>query len=347
MTSKLSRRDFLRLTALGLSSLAFRPYFGPVEDLDSGEIARVAIKSVSIYSRPSDKSIILYQRFRDELINVYETVVSDEGPEYNPVWYRVWRGYVHSAHLQTVRISLNPILEMAPKSRQIAEVSVPFTEASINNRLTGWRTLYRLYYGSTHWITGIEKGPDGSTWYRVNDELIDMDYHIPAEHLRPIPAEELTPISPDVNPELKRIEISLSRQMLTAFEGDKVVLDTKISSGLPDSHVYEDGKISTNTPSGEFTVQGKMSSKHMGSGELLFDLDAYILPGVPWCCFFEPVTGVATHGTYWHTNWGTPMSHGCVNMRTEEAKWLFRWTTPVAPVDSINKIGRGTRVIVK
>jgi lipoprotein-anchoring transpeptidase ErfK/SrfK len=59
------------------------------------------------------------------------------------------------------------------------------------------------------------------------------------------------------------------------------------------------------------------------------------------------VTGVATHGTYWHTNWGTPMSHGCVNMRTEEAKWLFRWTTPVTPSDAINKVGRGTRVTVK
>ena len=347
MTTKLSRRDFLTLSALGMSSLAFRPYFGPVEDLDGGEIARVAVKSVSVYSRPSDKSRILYQRYRDELINIYETVVSDDGPEYNPVWYRVWRGYVHSAHLQTVQLNLNTVLPAAPKPRQLAEVSVPFTEASIFNKLTGWRTLYRLYYGSTHWITGIEKGPDGSTWYRVNDELIDMDYHIPAEHLRPIPPEELTPISPNVNPELKRIEISLSRQILTAYEGDKVVLNTKISSGLPDSHVYEDGKVSTNTPTGEFNIQNKMASKHMGSGELLYDLEAYILPGVPWCCFFEMNTGVATHGTYWHTNWGTPMSHGCINMKTEEAKWLFRWATPVSPADSIEKIGRGTRVTVK
>ncbi len=52
-----------------------------------------------------------------------------------------------------------------------------------------------VIYGSTHWITGIEKGPDGSTWYRVNDELFDMDYHIPAEHLRPIPAEEVLPFA--------------------------------------------------------------------------------------------------------------------------------------------------------
>jgi hypothetical protein len=347
MKPAITRREFIKIAALGLGTLAFRPYFGAVEDLNTGELARVAIKSVSIHSRPSDKSPILYQRFRDELLNVYETIVSDEGPGYNPVWYRVWRGYVHSAHLQTVRMSLNPVLPVPPETLQIAEVTVPFTEASLLKKSTGWQTLYRLYFGSTHWINGIDKGPDGSTWYRVHDELIDMDYHIPAEHLRPIPADELTPISPDVNPELKRIEISLTRQMLTAFEGDKIVLDTKISSGLPDNHVYEDGRVSTNTPTGNFNVQVKMASKHMGSGELLYDLDAYILPGVPWCCFFETVTGVATHGTYWHTNWGTPMSHGCINMKTDEAKWLYRWATPISPVDTIDKRGRGTQVTVK
>ncbi|NIV94533.1 L,D-transpeptidase family protein, partial [candidate division KSB1 bacterium] len=39
-------------------------------------------------------------------------------------------------------------------------------------------------------------------------------------------------------------------------------------------------------------------------------------------------TGVALHGTYWHNNFGWPMSRGCVNLRTEDAKWLFRWTVP-------------------
>jgi len=55
----------------------------------------------------------------------------------------------------------------------------------------------------------------------------------------------------------------------------------------------------------------------------------YYLPNVPYVMYFYK--GYSLHGTYWHNNFGTPMSHGCVNMRTEEAKWLFEWTTPAVP----------------
>ena len=49
----------------------------------------------------------------------------------------------------------------------------------------------------------------------------------------------------------------------------------------------------------------------------------YNLPNVPWTMYFHG--GYAIHGTYWHNNFGRPMSHGCVNMKTPEAKWLFEW----------------------
>jgi lipoprotein-anchoring transpeptidase ErfK/SrfK len=67
---------------------------------------------------------------------------------------------------------------------------------------------------------------------------------------------------------------------------------------------------------------------------------------VPWTSFFEFTTGVALHGTYWHDNFGARMSHGCVNMRTEEAKWIYRWTAPVARSTDWNRKGYGTRVEV-
>jgi lipoprotein-anchoring transpeptidase ErfK/SrfK len=88
-----------------------------------------------------------------------------------------------------------------------------------------------------------------------------------------------------------------------------------------------------------------MASKHMGNGQLTDDLEAYELPGVPWTTFFAQ-NGVALHGTYWHTNYGMTMSHGCVNMRTEEAKWIFRWTTPVIAPETWEQTGYGTRVLV-
>ncbi len=147
-------------------------------------------------------------------------------------------------------------------------------------------------------------------------------------------------------PEKKRIEVSLARQEATAYEYDQVVFHTKISSGLPDNRKPEPGYIPTQTPVGEYRVQSKMPSKHMGDGRVTADIYAYELPGVPWTSFFVPETGVAFHGTYWHTNYGMMMSHGCINMKPEEARWVFRWCTPVTDEKTIEKTGYGTQVIV-
>jgi lipoprotein-anchoring transpeptidase ErfK/SrfK len=83
----------------------------------------------------------------------------------------------------------------------------------------------------------------------------------------------------------------------------------------------------------------------MGDGHITANLEAYELPGVPWVSYFTS-TGVAFHGTYWHSDYGRPQSHGCINMRPEEAKWLFRWSTPVIEADVILATGHGTSVYV-
>lgn len=334
----------MKLAALSLGSLAFRPYFNLEEEDQEGLLGRVTIRSVSVYEEPSDKSTIVVQRYRDELLHIYYEVISDTGPAWNPKWYRVWRGYVHSGYIQKVETHLNPVLSSIPENGQLVEVSVPITQTMRYNRYNGWQPIYRLYYRSVHWAMGVDEGPDGQPWYRLRDELLDVDYHAPATHFRPITAEELAPISADVPPEKKRVEVSLGRQTLTAYEGDKVVLQTTISSGIPSQKPGPNG-IPTETPKGAFHVQSKMPSKHMGDGNLTADLEAYELPGVPWVSFFEPKTGVALHGTYWHDNFGIPMSHGCVNMRMDEAKWMYRWTTPVVEASDWNRTGWGTLVI--
>jgi hypothetical protein len=88
-----------------------------------------------------------------------------------------------------------------------------------------------------------------------------------------------------------------------------------------------------------------MPSKHMGDGNLTSDLQAYELVGVPWNCFFTQL-GHAFHGAYWHDNFGVPMSHGCINMRIAEAKWLFLWVMPISEPDkeSTNKFGTPIRI---
>jgi hypothetical protein len=359
MSSKISRRDLLKMTGAALGGVVLSPYLPPLDEFAQGQLIRVGSngvdgKGIPVYSKPADgisdsSSTIVAMVKLDNILNVYEEINSGV-PGYNPVWYRVWGGFIHRARMQKVQYIYNQPAQSIREEGQLAEVTVPYTQAL---RLVGkeWRQLYRLYYTTVHWVKGVDEGPDGQPWYRVLDELLDINYHVPANHMRLIPDEELTPITPEVPFEKKRIEVVLATQKLTCFEYDKPVFTTTISSGLDIGKKKANG-ISTLTPAGKFNVAVKMPSKHMGSGDLAqaADIEAYQLPGVAWTTFFTR-QGHAFHGTYWHDNFGNPMSHGCVNMRTEEAKWLFRWTLPLAPADQINpltldKKGFGTSVII-
>jgi lipoprotein-anchoring transpeptidase ErfK/SrfK len=251
---------------------------------------------------------------------------------------------VHSGNLQRVdhaHLHLH-MLEQVPETGCLGEVTVAYTDSFRHTGRSTWLPLYRLYYQSVHWITGIHSGPDNRPWYRITDDLLHVHFYTPAVHLRPLKAGELAPISPDIAEEQKRIEINLETQTLTAFEGQRVVLQTKVSTGIPTKGESPNG-IPTDTPRGRFHVQTKMPSRHMGDGELTSDIEAYELLGVPWVCLFH-VDGLALHGTYWHNNFGRRMSHGCVNLRNRDALWLYRWTTPIASHQDWFSRGLGTQI---
>ena len=338
----ISRRDFLKLSALGLGTMAFSPAKGQFDLFDDRMLVRVATDAISVHSQPDDESRIVGQWYRDDLLTVYETVTA-ETPTYNPVWYRVWGGFVHRARLQKVQVLYNPTQSLFEEGeRYLAEVSVPYTRAMHIVRNKGWEPLYRLYYESVHWVDGMEEGPDGELWYRIYDELISgVPYYVKPSHLRMIPPEEITPISPNIDFTDKRVDVDLSTQRVTAYEYNKSVFKATISSGI--IHSYNTTGIGTKTPAGTFNIREKMPSKHMGEGDLVSDIDAYVLPGVPWTCFFTE-HGHAFHGTYWHDNYGVPMSHGCINMTCADAKWLFRWLRPVHNGPQLYRRGYGTTV---
>ncbi|MBI2034775.1 MAG: L,D-transpeptidase [Candidatus Levybacteria bacterium] len=120
----------------------------------------------------------------------------------------------------------------------------------------------------------------------------------------------------------KHIEVDLTNQRLYAFEGDTKVYDFAISSGLP----------WTATPPGEYLIWTKLRYVRMRGGSQALG-NYYDLPNVPFTMFFyndkEPKwRGFALHGAYWHNNFGHPMSHGCVNMRIEEAEQIYYWAQP-------------------
>lgn len=324
MDRKISRRDFFRLAGIGSAALA-------LPSLDRGfptsEFGRVTAESISVYEKPYDKSRIVSQRYRDDILNIYKEVTSEFGPGYNPIWFRVWSGYVHSGFVQPVYYRLNPIIKNLPDQGQYAELTVPFSQSYQLRSKGKWEKLYLLYFSSVHPIFSVREGPDGQPWYEIRDSLVTLSYYVPAFHMHVIDPSEITPLSTDVEPEKKRIEISIDQQQLTAYEGTKMVKQAKVSTGRP--YLNRDPNLTpTDTPKGNFHIQAKRPSVHMGDGTLRSDAEAYELPGVPWVSYFESSTGVAIHGTYWHNNYGVTMSHGCINMRSADAKWIYRWTTP-------------------
>ncbi len=348
MGKNLSRREFLKLSGLALGGLAAIPFPLPDDERQypSGEIGRVAHKSISVFKVPKIDGETVAYRFLDELVNIYYDVSPASGPDWNPLWYRVWGGYIHSAYVQRVKVRFNQPLRKIPEvGHQLCEVTVPYTQIYYYTKAAGWEPKNKLYYETTHWAVGIDEGPDKQPWYRLYDELLEYEYHVPSVHLRPIPDEEMAPISLDVPAHQKRIEVRLQEQKLIAYENEKPVFETRISTGIPNG---KNPPAGTNTPQGYWNVYSKMPTKHMGDGVLTGAPDVYTLPGVPWTTFFHN-SGVAFHGAYWHNNFGVPMSHGCVNMRPPDAKWLFRWATPVwSNTDKMfwEKRGYGTAVHV-
>lgn len=345
MPNAFDRRDFLKLSGLSLGALAFSPGSRGDEltPKDAIGMVRVTVEEMRIYSQPSYQSEVVDRKKRDQLLYVFELLESPEGPNFNPRWYKVAEGFAHTAYLQPVETKLNPVVSRLPEGGQVFEVTVPLTQSYRNTKAYGWEKLYRLYYRSMHWVTGIEEGPDGAVWYKLTDELLYVDYYVLATHLRPVLKSEFAPISAHIPAGKKRVEVSIAEQRLRAYEDKEVVLDSIVSTGIP--NLATTNGIPTATPRGQFNIMSKMPVRHMGDGQLTSDINAYELPGVPWVSYFHE-TGVAFHGTYWHDNFGNEMSHGCVNMRPDEAKWLFRWLTPESEAEARITKGYGTRVIV-
>ena len=347
----LTRRSFLKLGSLALGSGLFNPQLLKVSPPrpSGGELlalGRVPLPAVYVYAAPSFKTERVETLYRDTLVSLLEEFRSPAGPEHNPLWYRISSGWLHSGRLQRIDLQpVNTVLQTIPEGGLYGEVTVPYERAYRFLGGGSWQRLYRLYYSSVHWVTGLDEGPDGEPWYRLTDSRMGLDYHFPARGLRLIPYDAYSPFPRRSLPEAKRIVISIEEQSLTAYEDDEVMYQTRISSGLKDNPFFNTNGIPTDTPRGNFHIQFKTPSRHMGDGNLTDDVSAYELPGVPWTMVFQK-DGVALHGTYWHANYGARMSHGCVNLRNEDALWLFRWTDPVFTGEDWYARGEGTLVQV-
>ena len=148
-------------------------------------------------------------------------------------------------------------------------------------------------------------------------------------HTHPIPLSESE----------KWIDVDLSEQRVVAYEGSEAVAEFLVSTGKP----------GTPTVTGTFRIWAKTAVQDMYGGNRAAG-DYYFLEDVKWVQYFHEDYGF--HAAYWHDNFGQPMSRGCVNMRSEDAEWLYAWAGPDrATVDKngwviIDAFHPGTLVVV-
>src|SRR3989304_3203976 len=357
----LSRRDFLKLTALGAGALAFRPFSSLIlpDFPEADMLGRVTVGKVDVFSRPDANSPIVGALYEDNVVAWIRESVGSMPGRTNQRFVETPNGFFWGGQVQPVQNQLNDpvtnLLTTGVGEGMWVEVTVPFVDLILDNppARAPWLQYVasinlpaRFYYSQIVWADQIRADANGQIWYRLNEQYGSGDlFWGQAEAFRPLTAEETFPISPDVDPAQKRIVVKIWEQTLSCFEGDREVHFARISSGaLYDA--WGNRVDAWATPVGESPIWRKAISLPLSGGSASA---GWNLPAVGWVSLFVG-TGVAIPSTYWHNNYGEPSSRGCVNASPDDAKWVFRWSMPQVlydPGDVTVEMPGGTKVTVE
>lgn len=360
MGSSLSRRNFLQLVALSFGALGFRAFgrlFPLAQFPEADRLGRVNVGSVEIKSQPDADSQTVGTLYEDAVVPWLKEVVGSNLYRNNQRFVETPDGYIWAPYLQPVRNLPNKPVTALPEtslgSGIWVEVSLPYVNMLLDNppaRSPGLEDrielglLPRMYYSQITWVDQLRTDDDGQVWYRVNEPYGSYGDMLWArsEAFRPLTQEEMAPINPNVAD--KRVRINIGQQTLSCYERNSEVYFARISSGALWNSRGE--RVDAwSTPIGTFPIWRKLVSLHMSGGTTGGGWD---LPGVGWVSLFVG-SGVAVHSTFWHNNWGEPMSRGCVNATPEDSKWVFRWTQPAVsydPGDATEPWPGGTKIEV-
>lgn len=267
--------------------------------------------------------------YRDDIFELRREVIASrlDFNRYNQKWFETPNGYLYSWMVQPVHVKLNQPLPSLPvyadgQKGVWVEITVPICDLELvgsKSSASYWLrevAVPKLYATQIFWASDM-RVQDGRSQYLLSEKYGALpDYFwVDASACRPIMPDEVTQLSPGVGD--KRIVVNLAQQKLYAFEGRREVYFCEVSTGYLD-----EGKWGT--PPGVHLVWRKMVSLHMSAG----GVSQYDSPGIGWTTLFHS-EGAAIHSAYWHNNFGVALSHGCVNCRPDDAKWIYRWTDPV------------------
>lgn len=339
----ISRRDFLKLGMVGLTGLAMRPWLkwqNMLEDWSGAEkLGRNCVGGmINMRSKPSADAPIVKTLYEDTVVVWLREVVGEvPAGVYSRRWVETPEGFLFAPSVQPVYNLPNVPLDTLPETSlgrgMWVEVTIPHVDIFLATTAAAAPWLQevprpRLYYGQVMWVADIATNSEGQVLYRVKEHYgtYGDEFWAQAEAFRPITAEEIAPINPDV--EEKKIVVDLNHQTMSCFEGKNEVYFCLISSG---AKFDAQGNVVDNwaTPVGPHPIWRKLVSLHMSGGASGGGWDT---PGIAWTTLFA-AGGVAIHSTFWHNAFGMAKSHGCVNATMEDAKWVFRWTQPVVTYD--------------
>jgi len=345
---KISRRRFLQLSsataAFGLvnpklSLHEFSRNLPQVESWPSDTLlGRNCLQGpINLRSTPNENGAVMKQLQQDAVVVWEKEVVgSAPGGLISKRWVKTSDGYLYAPYVQPCRAILNSPTTSLPNTSLgqggWAEVTIPFVDITLDNppARSPWITAVphtRLYYSQIVWIDQIRDMGNGIVQYRVTEKYGYGDiFWADAKAFRMLTNDDFNPITPEVSD--KKVVVNLTYQYLQCFEGSREVYYCRCSTGAKFNAAGE-AVDKWATPAGPHPIYRKLASLHMSGGNME---SGYDTPGIGWVSMFDS-GGAAVHSTFWHNDFGTPRSHGCVNVLPEDAKWVFRWTTPVISPD--------------
>jgi hypothetical protein len=315
----LSRRDFIKLMASvgGAAALASLPNsLAKAQDALPTIFYGRLCSNFAIHRGPTlYSSVVRYGKYNE----IVDIVAEVEGPGYYPTnskWYQLADGnFIHSAWVQPVNfLSNTPVSDLGQGAW--GEITVPIAPGGL---ALGGPAYWRLYYSQVHRVVTSGIHPDtGEAWYYITmDGLDDGWLWVPAAYVRLITPEEIAPISPEIAD--KKVVVDRFSQTVNLYENNVLVKTVKTSTGAKKA----DGNYTT--APGTFNGLEKRMTRKMAGGAGAY---AYATPGIGYTYFFTN-SRTALHACFWHNNFGWPMSHGCINMTPDDAKYVWRWVHPI------------------
>jgi hypothetical protein len=340
----ITRRDFLRFTSIGLGINMLKPV-GKILNSSGFPVSERlgrAFNKTEVKIKPDINSQTVGVIYDDAVVPWLKEIVGYHPFRFKQNWVETPDGYIWSSNLQPVSNYPNIPVKTLPNTSlglgMWVEVTIPYVDVVLERKpiSPGFKIRteaglpIRLYYSQILWVDQIKTDDQGQVWYRIKERwgYGDIMWAV-AEAFRPLTEQEITPINPDVGDKLVIINVEERYQTLSCFEGKSEIYYCRISGGkkfdpkgIPIGH--------SSTPQGLLSIWRKQISTHMSGGTTGAGYD---LPGIGWTTLFSG-DGVAIHSTFWHNNFGGElMSHGCVNARPEDAKFVFCWTNPPVNYD--------------